>query len=60
MGIKSDKTFEEIVERFAALFGPQPAGHDAKADSHEGPASDQSAEKHARPSSKSPFDQKKR
>jgi len=60
MGIKSDKTFEEIVERFAALVSPRPADHEAKVDNHEGPASDQSEEKHARPSSKSPFDQKKR
>lgn len=24
MGVKSDKTFEEIVERLVALFRPQP------------------------------------
>jgi hypothetical protein len=60
MGIKSDKTFEDIVERLIALDGPQPAGDDAKADTHERPASNQSEEKDAQPSPKTSFDQKKR
>lgn len=33
MGIKSDKTFEEIVERLVALFAPQPENSDARAPS---------------------------
>ncbi len=32
MGIKSDKTFEEIVERLVALFKPQTEG--AERDAH--------------------------
>jgi hypothetical protein len=55
MGIKSDKTFEDIVERLVALVSPHPADDDAKVDTHEGPASNQSEEKDARPSSKTPF-----
>jgi len=31
MGIKSDKTFEEIVERLVALFKPQPEKRDSDA-----------------------------
>jgi hypothetical protein len=31
MGIKSEKTFEEIVERLVALFQPQPEEGDADA-----------------------------
>lgn len=31
MGIKGDKTFEEIVERLVALFRPQPEGATATA-----------------------------
>jgi hypothetical protein len=34
MGIKSDKTFEEIVERIVALFTPQPEKRDASAQPH--------------------------
>lgn len=32
MGIKSDKTFEEIVERLVALFKPEPERRDSDAD----------------------------
>jgi hypothetical protein len=60
MGIKSDKTFEDIVERLVALVGPQPADGGAKPDTHERPASNQSEEKDGQPSSKTPFVQKKR
>jgi len=59
MGIKADKTFEDIVERLVALVGPPPADA-AKTDTHERPASNQSEEKDAEPSAKPPFDQKKR
>jgi hypothetical protein len=31
MGIKSDKTFEEIVERLVALFRPEPEKRDTDA-----------------------------
>ena len=31
MGVKSDKTFEEIVERIVALFKPQPEKRDDSA-----------------------------
>lgn len=31
MGVKSDKTFEEIVERLVALFKPQPEKRDSDA-----------------------------
>jgi hypothetical protein len=31
MGIKSDKTFEEIVERLVALFKPEPEKRDSDA-----------------------------
>jgi hypothetical protein len=60
MGIKSDKTFEDIVERMVALVSPPPADDDAKVDTHERPASNQSEEKDGQPSSKTPFVQKKR
>ena len=43
MGVKADKTFEEIVERIVALFGPQSAAA-SPIDNHTGdsrsPASD--------------------
>ena len=44
MGIKADKTFEEIVERIVALFNPQQQPVGSSIDSHTGdstnPASD--------------------
>lgn len=39
MGIKSDKTFEEIVERLVALFKPQPEKQDADAVPSQGSSS---------------------
>ena len=39
MGIKGDKTFEEIVERLVALFRPQPEGATATADTGSRPSS---------------------
>lgn len=60
MPIKSDKTFEDIVERLVALVGPAPAGDGAKADSHEDQSRDQPEDNGAPPSAKTPFDHKKR
>ena len=60
MGIKSAKTFEEIVERLVALVGAPPADHRTKADGHEDPAPDRSEENGAPPSAKTTFDHKKR
>lgn len=60
MGIKSDKTFEDIVERLVALVGHQPAADGAKTDNHEDRSGDQPEDNGAPPSAKTPFDHKKR